>query len=90
MTLIVRRGIIETANLIGLAGLIINLIASLMIGYGKIFRSKKTIKKESRNDTPENVHEEKHRLIETRVAQVGAVLLSLGFATQICGLAVEG
>ena len=61
-----------------------------MIGYGKIFRSKKTIKKESKNDPPENVHEEKHRLIETRFAQVGAALLSLGFATQIWGLAVEG
>jgi hypothetical protein len=78
------------ANFIGLAGLIMNLIASLMIGYGRIFRSKKTIKKESRTDAPENMHEEKHRLIETRFAQVGAVLLSLGFATQIWGLAVEG
>jgi len=55
-------------------------------GYGRIFRSKKTIKKES----PENVHEGKHRLIETRFAQVGAMLLSLGFATRIWGVAVEG
>ena len=77
-------------NFIALAGLVMNLIASLMIGFGRIFRSKKTIKKESRTDTPENVHEEKHRLMETRFAQIGAVLLSLGFATQIWGLAVEG
>jgi hypothetical protein len=90
MTLICKKGIIEMAHFIGLAGLIMNLIASLMIGYGKIFRSKKTIKKESRTDTPENVHEERHRLIETRIAQIGAVLLSLGFATQIWGLTVEG
>jgi hypothetical protein len=78
------------ANFIGLAGLIMNLIASLMIGSARIFSSKKTIKKQSRTDAPENMHEEKHRLIETRFAQVGAVLLSLGFATQIWGLAVEG
>jgi UPF0716 family protein affecting phage T7 exclusion len=90
MTLICKKGIIEVAHFIGISGLIMNLIASLMIGYGRIFRSKKTIKKESRTDTPENVHEEKHRLIETRIAQIGAVLLSLGFATQIWGLAVEG
>jgi len=90
MTLICKKGIIEVAHFIGISGLIMNLIASLMIGYGRIFRSKKTIKKESRTDTPKNVHEEKHRLIETRIAQIGAVLLSLGFATQIWGLAVEG
>jgi hypothetical protein len=73
-----------------LAGLVMNLIASLLIGYGRIFRSKRTIQKESRNEGLENVHEEKHRLIETRVAQVGAALLSIGFATQICGLAIKG
>ena len=43
-----------------------------MIGFGRIFWSKKTIKKESITGTPENVHEEKHRLIESRFAQVGA------------------
>jgi uncharacterized protein YqhQ len=69
-----------------LTGLIINLIASMLIGYGRIFRSKKTIEKESRNEGPENVHEEKHRLIETRIAQIGAVLLSIGFAVQIYGV----
>lgn len=57
----------------------------MLLGYGRIFRSKKTIKKESRIEGPENVHEEKHRLIETRVAQAGAVLLSIGFAVQIYG-----
>ena len=59
-----------------LLGLAINLIASIMISYGRIFRSKKTIKKESLTDGHENIHEEKHRLIETRIAQAGAVLLS--------------
>lgn len=60
-----------------LAGLVINLIASILISYGRIFRSKKTIEKESITDGHENVHEEKHRLIETSVAQVGAVLQRL-------------
>ena len=72
-----------------LAGLVINLIASILISFGRIFRSKKTIKKESITDGHENVHEEKHRLIETRVAQVGAVLLAICFAIQIWGTAVD-
>ena len=72
-------------NSIILAGLVANLIASILLSYGRIFRSKKTIKKESKTDHSENVHEEKHRLLETRVAQVGAVLLTIGFAIQIWG-----
>ena len=72
-----------------LAGLLINLIASILISYGRIFRSRKTIEKESITDGHENIHEEKHRLIETRVAQVGAVLLAIGFAIQIWGTTVE-
>lgn len=71
-----------------LAGLVINLIASIPISYGRIFRSKKTIKKESITDGYENV-QEKHRLIETRVAQVGAALLAIGFAIQIWGTIVD-
>jgi len=64
-----------------------NLIASVLIGYGRIFRSKKTIEKESQNRGEENVYEERHRLLETRVAQIGAVLLAIGigFAVQIWG-----
>jgi len=68
-----------------LAGLTMNLIASIMISYGRIFRSKKTIEKESQTSGHENIHEEKHRLLETRIAQVGAVLLAIGFAVQIWG-----
>jgi len=73
-----------------LSGLIVNLIASILIGYGRIFRSKKTIVKESQTDGPKNVHEEKHRLLETRFAQIGAVLLAVGFAIQIWGNIVDG
>jgi hypothetical protein len=67
-----------------------NLIASVLIGYGRIFRSKKTIRKESQTRGDKNVHEERHRLIETRVAQIGAVLLAVGFAVQIWGNLTEG
>jgi hypothetical protein len=38
-----------------LSGLIMNLIASVLIGYGRIFRSKKTIKKESQTRGDLNV-----------------------------------
>jgi hypothetical protein len=61
------------------------LIASILIGYGRIFRSKKTIEKESQTRGEENIYEEKHRLLETRVAQLGAILLAIGFAVQIWG-----
>jgi len=65
--------------------LTLNLIASILIGYGRIFRSKKTIEKESQTRGEENIYEEKHRLLETRVAQLGAILLAIGFAVQIWG-----
>lgn len=74
------------ANSIVLIGLVTNLVASILLGYGRIFRSKKTIEKESRTDDVKNVQEEKHRLLETRIAQVGTALLSIGFAIQIWGL----
>ena len=76
-------------NILVLSGLILNLISSILIGYGRIFRSKKTIEKESQTRGEENIYEEKHRLLETRVAQIGAVLLAIGFAVQICGNLVD-
>lgn len=72
-----------------LIGLIMNLIASILISYGRIFRSKKTIQKESQTEGPINSVEEKHRLLETRIAQVGAILLAVGFAVQISGNLIE-
>jgi hypothetical protein len=80
----------QMINVLVLSGLIVNLIASILIGYGRIFRSKKTIVKESKTDGVENIHEKKHRLLETRIAQVGAVLLAIGFAIQIWGNVVDG
>jgi hypothetical protein len=76
-------------NSLIIIGLSFNLVASVLIAvliaYGRIFRSKKTIKKESEIDETHNVYEEKHRLIETRIAQVGASLLAVGFAVQVIG-----
>lgn len=62
-------------------GLIIDLIAAILLYYGKIFRSTETIKLMSQ----EREHEIKHRLLETRLAQIGAILLILGFLIQIIG-----
>jgi hypothetical protein len=63
----------------------LSLIASMLIAYGRIFRSKKTIMKESQTDGHQNIHEIRHRLLETRIAQIGAALLSIGFALQLTG-----
>ena len=69
-------------------GLIINLVASILLAYGRIFRSKKTILEESKTDGHQNIDEVKHRLLETRIAQIGAGLLSTGFAIQLTGITV--
>jgi hypothetical protein len=56
-----------SVNSIIIIGLGFNLIASALIAYGRIFCSKRTIRKES--EAGESyMHEEKHRLIETRIA----------------------
>jgi hypothetical protein len=72
-------------NNVIIIGLILNLIASLLIAYGRIFRSRKTIKKESNTEGGHNPEEEKHRIKETRIAQLGAGLMVVGFAVQIIG-----
>ena len=72
-------------NSVIIIGLIFNLIASFLIAYGRIFRSKETIKNESKTKGDHNPFEEKHRLKETRVAQIGAIIMVIGFAIQIAG-----
>lgn len=49
-------------NNVVILGLVLNLIASFLIAYGRIFRSKKIIKKESRTDKERNLEEERQRL----------------------------
>ena len=56
-------------NNLVIIGLILNLIASLLIAYGRIFRSKKTIKKESNTEGGHNPEEERHRLKQEKLAQ---------------------
>lgn len=64
-----------------LIGLIIDMIAAILLYYGKIFRTSENIKLMSY----EHEHEIKHRLLETRLAQIGAILLIIGFFIQILG-----
>ena len=64
-----------------LIGLIVDLIAAILLYYGKIFRTRETIKLISYEDE----HEEKNRILETRLAQIGAILLIIGFLIQILG-----
>ena len=72
-------------NSVVILGLALNLIAAFMIAYGRIFRTKETIHEESKTSGQINLKEERHRLLETRMAQAGAVILATGFAVQIVG-----
>ena len=72
-------------DIIILFGLIIDLIAAILIYYGKIFRSVETIEKMSRYSEEEI----KHRIFETKLARVGSILLILGFLIQIIGYAIN-
>ena len=75
----------DLGNILLIIGLVFNLVASLLMAYGRIFRSKETIKNESITQGNYNVHEENHRLKETRIAQLGAIIMVIGFAIQILG-----
>jgi hypothetical protein len=72
-------------DIIILFGLIIDLIAAILIYYGKIFRSVEVIEKMSRYSEEEI----KHRIFETKLARVGSILLILGFLIQIIGYAIN-
>lgn len=72
-------------NAVVITGLLLSLVASLMIGYGRIFRTKGTIHEESKTSGSYNIKEAHHGLVETRVAQAGAALLAAGFAMQLIG-----
>lgn len=70
-------------NSLLIAGLIVSVIASLLTAYGRIFRTKHEMEKESDNSKGFNESKMRHKLIETRVAQIGAILLVIGFAMQL-------
>lgn len=66
-----------------IVGLVVSVIASVLMAHGRIFRSKHEIVKESNDKEGLNEARMKHKLIETRVAQVGALLLVAGFTIQV-------
>jgi hypothetical protein len=70
-------------DLVLIVGLVVSVIASVLMAYGRIFRSKHEIVKESNDNEGLNESRMKHKLIETRVAQVGALLLVAGFTIQV-------
>lgn len=72
-------------DLIIVIGLIMDVIAAFLMYYGKIFRSTQTIEEISTFSE----HEIKHRILETRLARIGAILLILGFIVQILGYAIN-
>jgi ABC-type uncharacterized transport system permease subunit len=76
---------IKLADNVIITGLCFNLVASFLMAYGRIFRSKETIKNESKTKVGHNPYEETHRLKETRIAQIGAIIMVIGFAIQIAG-----
>lgn len=73
-------------NSVMVIGLSFNLVAAFLIAYGRIFRSKETIRNESKIQGERNLYEEKQRLKETRIAQIGAIIMVVGFAIQIIGI----
>ena len=75
----------KLANNVIIIGLCLNLVASFLMAYGRIFRSRETIKNESKTKGGHNPYEETHRLKETRIAQIGAIIMVIGFAIQIAG-----
>jgi len=68
-------------NSLLIAGLIVSVIASY--AHGRVFRTKHEMEKESDNSKGFNESKMRHKLIETRVAQIGAILLVIGFAIQL-------
>jgi hypothetical protein len=67
-----------------MAGLVVDVIAAFLLYYGKIFRSTETIEQMSKHSE----HEIRHRVIETRLARLGAILLIAGFIIQLLGYAI--
>jgi hypothetical protein len=64
-------------NSLLIAGLIVSVIASLLTAYGRVFRTKHEIEKQAEGSAGLNQSKMRHKLIETRVAQTGAILRHL-------------
>lgn len=79
------KKIFDTIDTIIVIGLIIDVIAAIMMYYGKIFRTTQTIEQISKHSE----HEIKHRILETHLARAGAILLIVGFVIQIAGYSIN-
>ena len=60
------------------------MIGNILMYYGKIFRNYENIEEMSKRSE----HEIKHRIFETRLARIGAILLIIGFCIQIIGYTI--
>lgn len=65
--------------------MLIDVVAAIMMYYGKIFRTTQTIEQISKHSG----HEIKHRVFETQLARLGAILLIIGFVIQIIGYSIN-
>lgn len=72
-------------DIVIMAGLVVDVIAAFLLYYGKIFRSTETIEQMSKHSE----HEIRHRVLETRLARWGAILLIAGFMIQLAGYAIN-
>ena len=84
MVFIFSSSILHVLDIVIMAGLVIDVIAAFLLYYGKIFRSTETIEQMSKHSE----HEIRHRVIETRLARLGAILLIAGFIIQLVGYAI--
>ena len=60
------------------------MIGNILMYYGKIFRNYENIEEMSKRSE----HEIKHRIFETRLARIGAILLIICFCIQIIGYTI--
>ena len=84
MVFIFSSSILHVLDIVIMVGLVIDVIAAFLLYYGKIFRSTETIEQMSKHSE----HEIRHRVIETRLARWGAILLIAGFIIQLVGYAI--
>lgn len=84
MVFIFSSSILHVLDIVIMAGLVVDVIAAFLLYYGKIFRSTETIEQMSKHSE----HEIRHRVIETRLARLGAILLIAGFIIQLAGYAI--
>ena len=84
MVFMLSSSILHVLDIVIMAGLVVDVIAAFLLYYGKIFRSTETIEQMSKHSE----HEIRHRVIETRLARLGAILGIAGFIIQLVGYAI--